>query len=192
MILSPLGQVREWLEHARSTEGENADAMVLATATCAGIPSARVVLCRGIDDEGIRFFTNYESRKGRELAANPSAALVFFWPTLRWQVRLEGVVAPLPPAESDAYFRGRPRESQLAAWASPQSRVITSLDDVRQRANDLARNYQGHEVPRPPFWGGYVFRPHAIELWTGGEHRLHERRLFMLAEGRWAESCLGP
>ncbi len=190
--LSPLGQLQLWLEEATRAGLEDADAMVLATATRIGTPSARVVSCRGIDEEGIRFFTNYESRKASELSVNPSAALVFFWPTFRRQVRVEGAVTVLPAAESDAYFQSRPRGRQLAAWASPQSRPIASLDEVRRRANELAHEHEGREIPRPPFWGGFLLRPNAIELWIGGEDRLHERRLFVLAGGSWIESCLGP
>ncbi len=189
---SPLRHVRAWLDEAMRAGLADADAMILATASREGVPSARVVLCRGIDDEGIRFFTNYESRKASELAVNPSAALVFFWSSFRRQVRVEGAVAELPAAESDAYFRARPRESQLSAWASPQSRPIANLDEVRLRAREIARAYEGREVPRPAFWGGFVLRPRSIELWTAGEHRLHERRFFVLVDGAWLESQLGP
>jgi len=172
---------------------------VLATVTRSGGPSARVVLCRGLGDDGIRFFTNYESRKGSELAANASAAAVFFWPVLRRQVRLEGAVRKLSAADSDAYFARRPRGHQLGAWASTQSHAIDSLDVVRARHAELDLAWKGQDVPRPPFWGGYLLVPAAIELWQEGEHRLHTRRLFRRSatdplpdEGEWTEILLAP
>ncbi len=167
--------------------------MVLSTVDAAGAPSGRVVLCRGIDDAGLRFFTNYESRKAVELEGNPRAAATFHWRRLRRQARVEGLVRKLSPDASDAYFAGRPRGSQLGAWASPQSRVIGSLDEVRARQAELASLHGEREVPRPPYWGGYALQPHALELWTEGADRLHERLLFTRStDSAWVESRLAP
>jgi len=193
---TPLDILATWWEEARAAKEHDPDAMVLATATREGIPSARVVLCRGLDESGVRFFTNYESRKGKELAANAHASAVFFWPLLRRQARLEGVVEKLHATESDAYFAQRPRGHQLGAWASAQSHAIESLEVVRARHAELARAWHGQEIPRPPFWGGYRLRPSSLELWQEGEHRLHTRRAFR-RDGpdnpvEWVETLLAP
>jgi len=191
---SPLKLLAAWLEEARAAKSHDPDAMVLATATPQGAPSSRVVFCRGLDESGVRFFTNYESRKGKELAANERAAALFFWPVLHRQARLEGVVEKLAAAESDAYFAQRPRGNQLGAWASAQSHAIESLDVVRARHAELARTWHGQEVPRPPFWGGYRLVPSTVELWQEGEHRLHTRRSFK-RDGKasvWIETLLAP
>ncbi len=167
--------------------------MALATVGEQGAPSVRIVFCRGIDAAGLRFYTNYESRKGEELAANPRAAVVFHWKAIERQVRVEGEVSKLPAADSDAYFGARPRGSELGAWASPQSRIIASLDDLRNRQRELAAEYDGKDVPRPPHWGGYLLRASAVELWMAGADRLLERlRHEREASGEWVESRLGP
>jgi pyridoxamine 5'-phosphate oxidase len=193
---SPLVLLATWREQASAANDPEPDAMVLATATPEGAPSARVVLCRGIGEDGIRFFTNYESRKGKELASNPSAAALFFWPSLGRQVRLEGTVKKLAAADSDAYFALRPRGHQLGAWASAQSHPIDSLELVKARHAELAQTWTGKEVPRPPFWGGYLLVPAVIELWEEGENRLHTRRLFRrentAVPPRWSETLLAP
>src|SRR5579863_4421310 len=173
----PLETLAQWVEEARRGGMDEPEAMALATATSAGVPSVRIVLCRGIDAEGIRFFTNYESRKGRELDVNPAAAATFFWPVLHRQVRVEGRAERLSGADSDAYFDQRPRSHQISAWASAQSRPLSSLDALRSRAGELATEHEGRPVPRPPYWGGYRLRASAIELWMRGADRLHERLL---------------
>jgi pyridoxamine 5'-phosphate oxidase len=190
---SPLELLAAWWEEARAANERDPDAMVLATASREGVPSSRVVLCRGLDESGLRFFTNYESRKGKELAENAHAAALFFWPLLRRQARLEGVVEKLLAADSDAYFAQRPRGHQLGAWASAQSHPIESLDDVRARHAELDRAWQGQEIPRPPFWGGYRLVPSTVELWQEGEHRLHTRRSFRRDGAfEWVETLLAP
>jgi pyridoxamine 5'-phosphate oxidase len=188
----PLETLAQWLEEARRRGMPEPEAMALATATSGGVPSVRIVLCRGIDGEGIRFFTNYESRKGRELDANPPAAASFFWPVLDRQVRVEGRAERLPAADSDAYFDHRPRGHQISAWASAQSRPLASLDSLRKRAEELAIEHEGRSVPRPPYWGGYRLRAGTIELWTKGADRLHERLLYERSGTGWTCVRLAP
>jgi pyridoxamine 5'-phosphate oxidase len=171
------------MEEARAAGVEEPEAMALATADASGAPSVRIVLCRGIDPEGITFFTSYESRKGRELAANPRASVAFHWEVLRRQVRIEGAVEPVSAAASDAYFHSRARGSQLAASVSPQSREIESLDWLKARQRELEASLAGRDVPRPPTWGGYRLRAHAVELWTAGADRLHHRVRYERAPG---------
>jgi pyridoxamine 5'-phosphate oxidase len=166
--------------------------MALATTSRAAAPSVRIVLCRGIDARGLRFFTNYESRKGVELEANARAAVVFFWPELRVQVRVEGNVERLAAAESDEYFEHRPRGHRLSALVSAQSRPIANLEALRERARLLESEYEGRPVPRPEYWGGYLLRPTAIEFWTEGRDRLHERVRFDLDAGGWRATPLAP
>ncbi len=166
--------------------------MALATATATGLPSVRMVLCRGFDGRGIRFFSHYESRKGRELEGNPRAAVTFHWPSLGRQLRVEGDVERLPSAESDAYFRGRPRGHQLSGYVSPQSRAIASLEELREQVAGVARKFEGRDVPRPHSWGGYLLRPRAVEFWVRGSDRLHDRVRFDLRDGAWHEQRLAP
>jgi len=156
-------------------EPADVNAATLATADKNGHPSARVVLLKGIDERGFIFFTNYESRKGRELAENPHAALVFYWSDLERQVCVTGTVRKLSPQESEAYFKTRPRGSRLAAWASRQSEVIKDRDALEERWNDSHAHYPGPEIPRPPYWGGYVLCPARLEFWQGRASRLHDR-----------------
>ena len=192
---APLVLLRAWWEAARTDAAGDeriCDAMVLSTATPSGAPSSRVVLCRGVDDRGLRFFTNYESRKGRELEANPRVALVFYWPGLDRQARCEGIAERLDAAESDAYFAARPRASQLGAWASPQSRPIASLAEVRATRDAMEARFAAGAVPRPPGWGGYLVVPDAVELWENGADRIHTRRAFVRQAGTWRESLLAP
>jgi pyridoxamine 5'-phosphate oxidase len=167
-------------------------AMALATADAAGAPSVRMVLLKGVDPRGFLFFTNYESRKGAELAANPRAALCIHWAWLEIQVRVEGEVERLGEAESDAYFASRPRASQLGAWASAQSRPLASRFALLRRVIATEASYLGRPVPRPPHWGGFLLRPRAIEFWQGKKSRLHERRRFELEGGLWRCERLSP
>lgn len=190
---NPLEQLSEWLEEARQAGEHEPEAMALATVGDGGTPAVRIVLCRGIGPEGLRFYTNYESRKGRELAANPRAAVVFHWKAIARQVRVEGQVSKLPAADSDAYFAQRPRGNQLGAWASPQSQAIASLEEVLRRQEEVAAEYAGKEVPRPLHWGGYLLRALAVELWKSGVDRLHERHRYQRrASGGWEAQRLAP
>jgi len=188
----PVTQFAQWYEHAQAAVKPLPDAVALATATLAGQPSLRVVLLKSFDGHGFVFFSNYRSRKGRELARNPQATLLFHWGELARQVRIEGRVEKLPARESDAYFATRPRGSQLAAWASPQSAVIAGRGPLERRVAAFARKYPDG-VPRPPHWGGYRLVPEAFEFWQGGEDRLHDRVLYRRTRGgRWRIERLAP
>ena len=190
MALDPLAVFREWFEEARAAGVEVPEAMTLATADANGRPSARMVLLKGADESGFTFFTGYESRKGRELAENPRAALVFYWRELGRQVRIEGPVRKLPAAESDAYWQTRPVRSRAAAAASRQSEPIASRAELEA---EFERQLALDGPPRPERWGGYVLEPEAIELWQHRDHRLHERVRFTRArEGGWREELLQP
>jgi pyridoxamine 5'-phosphate oxidase len=191
----PLETLAYWIDEARRRGAADSDAMALATATPDGAPSVRIVFCRGIDAHGLRFFTNYESRKGREIAANPRAAASFFWPLLDRQVRVEGRVEKLPAADSDEYFRHRPRGHQLGAWASRQSQPLVSLDALRAESDRLAAAHEGEDVPRPSHWGGYLLRASIVELWIRGRDRLHDRVRYARVEAdanAWAGTRLNP
>lgn len=178
---------------ARDNEPWESDAMTLATVSPEGHARARTVLLKQADARGFVFYTNYESRKGEDLAHNPHAALCFFWRSLRRQVMIEGSVRRLEPAESDAYFASRRRLSQLSAWASRQSRPLHSREELEQRMNELESRYDGAEVPRPPHWGGYVLEPHMIEFWSPGEGRLNERERYLReVGGDWRLELLNP
>jgi pyridoxamine 5'-phosphate oxidase len=182
-----------WLAAARASEPNDPEAMTLATATSAGRPSSRMVLLKGHDRRGFVFYTNSQSRKGDELAANPHAALLFHWKSLRRQVRVEGAVSPVGDAEADAYFASRSRDSQLGAWASDQSRPLANRDLFEARFAATRADHEGRDVPRPPHWWGYRLVPERIEYWTDRPHRLHERRLFTLGpDGDWTEGLLYP
>jgi pyridoxamine 5'-phosphate oxidase len=190
---NPIEQFRTWFDEALAANLHEPNAMILATATPAGRPSARVVLLKGFDERGFVFYTNYEGRKSRELEANPYAALLFYWGELERQVRLEGRVGRIPEEESDAYFAGRPRGSQLGAWASEQSRPIKDRGALEERLRELEAKYEGREVPRPPFWGGYRVEPEKMEFWQGRENRLHDRLVYRRSEdGGWGRERLQP
>jgi pyridoxamine 5'-phosphate oxidase len=190
--MTPYETLSAWIEEARERGVAEPEAMALATATPTGIPSVRTVLCRGIDARGLRFFTNYVSRKGIELNSNAHAAVVFHWPILGRQARVEGRVERLSPAESDAYFESRPHGHRLSAWASAQSRPIESQEQLRRRMGELEVQFEGCDVPRPPYWGGYLLRPEAVEHWTQGKDRLHERIRYDLHAGAWSAQLLSP
>jgi pyridoxamine 5'-phosphate oxidase len=187
----PLEQLRAW--HADATAAvAQPDAMTLATADAEGRPSARVVLARGIDARGIAFFTNRTSRKADELRDNPQAAVVFHWWELGRQVRIEGHVEETAEDESSAYWSTRPRGSQLAAWASPQSRALTGRDELDARVAEATERFAGRDVPLPPHWGGYRLRPTRIEFWTHRDDRLHDRVVFVLEPEGWSRLRLAP
>lgn len=164
----------------------------LATVDASGRPSARVVLIRHVDRRGFVFYTNYRSRKARELGENPRAALVQHWPTLEEQIRIEGRVEIVDPSESDAYFAGRPRESQLGAWASDQSAPLDARETLETRYREMEARFAGQVVPRPPFWGGYRVVPEAMEFWYGRPGRLHDRLRFIRSGDTWTTSRLFP
>lgn len=187
----PLALFKDAFERAAAAEPGDPTAAALATADAGGAPSCRIVLLKGVDARGFAFFTNYGSRKARELAQNPRAALCFHWPAIGVQVRVEGAVERLGPEESDAYFATRPRESQLAAWASPQSEPLASRDELLARYAEAERRLPG-PVPRPPFWGGYRLVPARIEFWRDQERRLHDRVLFVKDGGGWSRRVLAP
>jgi pyridoxamine 5'-phosphate oxidase len=188
----PVAQFAQWYELAQAEVKPLPDAAALATATAAGHPTARMVLLKSFDAHGFVFYTNYRSRKGRELARNPRATLLFYWGGIGRQVRIEGRVARLMARESDAYFATRPRGSQLAAWASPQSAVLAGRGALERRVAAFARKHPG-AVPRPPHWGGYRLVPEAFEFWQGREDRLHDRVLYRRARGgRWRIERLAP
>ena len=181
-----------WLAEARLSEPNDPTAMALATATSGALPSVRMVLLKGHDERGFVFYTNLDSRKGGELAANPNAALLFHWKSLRRQVRIEGPVEPVAEAEADAYFASRGRDSQLGAWASDQSRPMDARTTFEERYQKMRARFEGGDVPRPPRWSGYRVVPHAIEFWNDRAHRLHERRLFTRSGTGWSEGLLYP
>jgi pyridoxamine 5'-phosphate oxidase len=189
----PIAHFSRWLGDALDARLPEPHAMTLATSTPDGYPSARMVLLRGFDAAGFVFYTNYDSRKGNELLANPRAALIFFWPELQRQVRVEGTVAPVSPEESDAYFASRPRGSQIGAWASRQSQVLPDRETLERRVMELETLYQDQAVPRPPNWGGYRVRPAVVEFWQGRASRLHDRLRFRLRDsGAWVRERLSP
>jgi pyridoxamine 5'-phosphate oxidase len=186
--------ITEFLNAKQRAEAHKVDTapMTLATTDTHGQPSARVVLLRGVDRRGFAFFTNYDSRKGRELDANPKAALCIHWITLDEQIRVEGRVERLSDAESDAYFAGRPRGSQLGAWASDQSRILPSRETLEEKYREVERRFDGQVVERPPFWGGYRVIPERIEFWYGRPDRLHDRVVYIREDGGWTIERLYP
>jgi len=188
----PLVQFRQWFDEAVRAELLEPNAMTLATVTPTGDPAARTVLLKDLDATGFVFFTNYESAKGRDLTRQPRACLLFFWAELERQVRITGRVDRLTPDESLAYFRSRPRGSQLGAWASPQSRVIASRDVLDDALAQLETTYADGDIPLPPFWGGYRVIPDAVEFWQGRTSRLHDRLLYSRDGDHWARVRLAP
>ena len=189
---NPFRLFREWFSAALSGGFVEPTAMALATSTRGGRPSARMVLLKGLDRRGFVFYTNYESRKGRELAESPHAAAVFWWDKLGRQVRVEGRVEKISARESDEYFEARGRESCLGAWASRQSKVIPGRKTLERRYGEASRRFEGSRVPRPPYWGGYRLIPESMEFWQGRENRLHDRIRFTRRAGSWKRERLSP
>ena len=192
-MTDPFALFDQWFAEARASEPNDSNAMALATADAAGRPSVRMVLLKGHGRDGFVFYTNREGRKAADLAANPHAALLFHWKSLRRQIRIEGPVSLATNAESDAYFASRGRDSQLGAWASDQSRPLDDRATFEARFAEMEARFAGGDVPRPPHWGGYRVTPSVIEFWQDRAHRLHERRVFTPdAEGSWSEGLLFP
>jgi pyridoxamine 5'-phosphate oxidase len=191
---SPIVQFERWIKDAQAADLKEPNAMTLATATPDGRPSARVVLLKEVSDVGFVFYTNYSSRKAQELETNPLAALAFYWAELERQVRVEGRVAKVPRAQSEAYFRIRPKGSRLGAWASHQSEVLPSREPLERRLAQLEELYSGtDDVPVPEFWGGYCLAPDVVEFWEGRPNRLHDRLLYRRnSENAWAIQRLSP
>ena len=189
----PLQLFAAWLGDAEASGMTDPNAMTLATAGADGRPSARTVLLRGFGDEGFRFFTNQTSLKGRQLAENPRAQLLFFWREIGRQILIHGNVDQLSNEESDAYFESRARESRIGAWASEQGSVIESREELIGRVEEAERRFEGEDVPRPPHWGGYLVSPQAIEFWQAGEFRLHDRFVYRRDDGgQWVTERLSP
>lgn len=192
MAADPFALFDSWFAEAREKEPNEPEAMALATATADGRPSARMVLLKQHGPEGFVFYTHHASRKGEEIAANPNVALLFHWKALCRQVRIEGPAHPVDPTEADAYFATRPRDSQLGAWASKQSRPLPDRETFEARYEEMKRKFDGMAVPRPRDWSGFRVVPEVMEFWTAREHRLHERRVFTRTAGGWTEGLLYP
>lgn len=188
----PLTIFHGWFKEAEERELNDPDAMALATADAQGRPSVRMVLLKGVGEEGFTFYTNFESRKGEQLIENPNAALLFHWKSLRRQVRVEGPVQPVTPEQADAYFASRPRQSQIGAWASQQSRPVEDRETIEKRVADYTATYQSGAIPRPPYWSGFTLTPDRIEFWRDGAFRLHDRAVYQRQEQGWRKQRLFP
>lgn len=192
VVDDPIAQFQIWWNEAIASNAAEVNAMTLATATKDGKPSARTVLLKGIHKNGFVFFTNYESRKGGEIAENPHAALLFFWKELERQVRIEGRIGKIDTAESDEYFNSRPLESRIGAWTSPQSQVIPGRQYLEDKEKAIEDEFRNKEVPRPQNWGGYVVIPESMEYWQGRPGRLHDRILYTFDRNGWKKERLAP
>jgi pyridoxamine 5'-phosphate oxidase len=189
----PITQIERWIDDARSAEVRDWDAMVVATADASGAPSARMVLLRGVDQRGLRFYTNHHSAKGRDLAANPRAALVLHWRELGRQVRVTGGVTPLTSEESLEYWQSRPRASRLSAWASHQSEPIADRAALEAAVEEMRGRFgDDGDIPLPPFWGGFLVEPQEVELWQHRDDRLHDRLRYRNVSGAWVIDRLQP
>ena len=187
-----LDQFSEWFNHAVKSNVTEVNAMVLSTVSGKGIPSARVLLLKGIENGGFTFFTNYNSSKGSDLALNPNACLTFFWPELEQQIRVTGLVEKITESLSDAYFQSRPRGSQISALASSQSSKVNRREDLTNEVERLEEYYEGKNIPKPTSWGGYVLKATSVEFWQGRSSRLHDRFLYEEVDGAWQITRLAP
>lgn len=192
LLDDPIQLFQNWFQEAAAAGEPQPEAVALATSDADGRPSVRLVLLKGVTPDGFAFFTNYESRKSREMDVNPRAAMVFFWKKTQKQVRVEGRVERVPPAESREYFATRPRGSQLSAWASHQSQVLPDREQLRRKVAELEREYEGVPVPCPPFWGGFRLLPEVMEFWIGQPDRLHDRFRFRRDATGWVIERLSP
>ena len=181
-----------WYAKARETEPNDSNAMTIATADASGQPAARMVLLKGHGPDGFIFYTNQESRKAQDIAANPKAAILFHWKSLRRQIRIEGSLSTVSAEVADKYFATRSRDSQLGAWASDQSRPLADRAEFEARYEEMKARFEGHDVTRPPHWSGYCLQPDYFEFWQDGEHRLHHRRVFRPEGESWSEGLLYP
>ncbi len=188
----PVEQFKLWFQQALDRQVPEPTAMTLATADAEGQPSVRTVLLKEVEGEDFVFYTNYQSRKGRELEANPKASLLFFWPQLERQVRIEGLARRVSRETADAYFQSRPRGSRLGAWASPQSRPLKDRRELEQAFSDVEERFAGEEIPLPPHWGGFRLSPQAFEFWQGRPSRLHDRFLYTRQTDGWKLQRLAP
>jgi pyridoxamine-phosphate oxidase len=188
----PIMQFEKWFKEAVDSKVHEPNAMTVCTATKEGKPSARILLLRNFNESGFVFYTNYTSRKGTEIMENPNCALLFFWPELERQVRIEGVLTKQTSDESDIYFNTRPRTSKLGAWTSAQSKVIDNRKVLDEEYDLLSKKYPDETVPRPPHWGGYILKPSTIEFWQGRPSRLHDRILFVQENNKWKIQRLAP
>ena len=187
---APHEMLELWLNEVKELHDYNA--MVVSSVDASGQPHSRVVLLRGVNEKGLKFYTNYDSNKGKEVEQNNKVALNFFWPSLERQVRVEGELQKLSEEESDAYFNSRPRESQIGAWVSPQSAIIDSREVLNERFREFADKFEGHPVPRPSNWGGYLVCPKYFEFWQGRPNRLHDRLTYSMVEGNWSIRRMAP
>ena len=192
MSIDPIARFSDWLREAEASEPNDPNAVALATVNAAGQPAVRMVLLKGLSAEGFVFYTNQQSRKADDLAANARAGLLFHWKTLQLQVRVEGAVTPVSNAEADAYFATRGRMSKLGAWASDQSRPLPDRETLEAKLAEMTARFDGEDVPRPPHWSGYRVAPDRIEFWRDYAHRLHDRELFVRQEDGWATSLMFP
>ena len=189
----PIEQFQLWFDEANKVEISEVNAMHLSTVNPNGMPSSRIILLKGIENNGFVFFTNYQSDKGKDLDANPAAALLFFWKELERQVRIQGHVEKISKDDSEQYFQSRPKGSQIGAWTSPQSTVIESRELLEEREKAIAEKYKDEEVsPNPEQWGGYILKPICIEFWQGRPNRLHDRILYSQVDGHWKINRLAP
>jgi pyridoxamine 5'-phosphate oxidase len=192
LLSDPMDMFRRWYDEAHAAGLHEPNAMVVATVAADGAPSARLVLLKGVSEEGFVFYTNTRSRKGTELAGNPRIALLFPWHPLERQVRVDGTASPLPREAVDGYFAVRPRGSQLGAWASHQSRVVSGREELLAAYDEAERRYAGGEVPTPEEWGGYLVRPESVEFWQGRPGRMHDRLVYRRVSDGWRTERLAP
>ena len=189
---NPITQFGTWMKEAIDKKVVEPHAMVLSTASADGRPSARILLLRNFSQKGFIFYTNYNSRKGKELKDNPFASITFFWHQMERQIRIEGTVKKQSPSDSDAYFKTRPRESRLGAWTSQQSEVVSSRKNIEKGYKETEEKYKGIEIPRPAYWGGYILKPDRLEFWQGRPRRLHDRLVYTLKSNKWLIKRLAP